>query len=64
MAITMPGPVPAAEMRGSPGGGRHHHLYRTYANEWWHFEYQPHTHSAPPRLPHPGAISRTPHSIG
>ena len=38
-------------------GGRHH-LYRTYANEWWHFEY--HTHSAPPRLPHPGAITWTP----
>jgi zinc D-Ala-D-Ala carboxypeptidase len=42
-------------------GGRHH-LYRIYANEWWHFEYQPHTHSAPPRLPHPGAITRTPQS--
>jgi hypothetical protein len=37
-------------------GGRHH-LYRMYANEWWHFEYQPHTHSAPPRLPHPGVAS-------
>ena len=33
-------------------GGRHH-LYRIYANEWWHFEYQPHSRSAPPRLPHP-----------
>jgi hypothetical protein len=42
-------------------GGRHH-LYRIYANEWWHFEYQPRTHSAPPRLPHPGAITRTPQS--
>jgi D-alanyl-D-alanine carboxypeptidase len=40
-------------------GGRHH-LYRIYANEWWHFEYQPHTRSAPPRLPHPGAITSTP----
>lgn len=42
-------------------GGRHH-LYRTYANEWWHFEYQPQAHasSAPPRLAHPGAVTRTP----
>jgi len=40
-------------------GGRHH-LYRTHANEWWHFEYQPHTHSAPLRLPHPGVITWTP----
>jgi hypothetical protein len=40
-------------------GGRHH-LYRIYANEWWHFEYLPHIHSAPPRLPHSGAIAWTP----
>jgi hypothetical protein len=40
-------------------GGRHH-LYRTYANEWWHFEYKPHTHGAPPRLPHPGATGINP----
>jgi zinc D-Ala-D-Ala carboxypeptidase len=31
-------------------------LYRTYDNEWWHFEY----HETPPiRLPHPAATLRT-----
>jgi D-alanyl-D-alanine dipeptidase len=29
-------------------------LYRTYDNEWWHFEYHP--GPPPPRLPHPVAI--------
>ena len=33
--------------------GAHHHLYRVYDNEWWHFEYWP--GGRPPRLPHPGA---------
>jgi hypothetical protein len=32
-------------------GGRHG-LYRTYDNEWWHFEYRP--DGRPVRLPHPG----------
>lgn len=40
-------------------GGRHH-LYRIYANEWWHFEYQPRARTAPARLPHPGVTARTP----
>lgn len=33
--------------------GARHHLYRTYDNEWWHFEYRP--EGRPPRLAHPGA---------
>lgn len=33
--------------------GAAHHLYRTYDNEWWHFEYRP--GGPPARLPHPGA---------
>ena len=28
-------------------------LYRTYDNEWWHFEHR--VGGPPPRLPHPGA---------
>ncbi|WP_433209044.1 D-alanyl-D-alanine carboxypeptidase family protein [Dactylosporangium sp. CS-047395] len=32
-------------------GGRHR-LYRTYDNEWWHFEYR--RDGCPVRLPHPG----------
>ncbi|MGW5053724.1 D-alanyl-D-alanine carboxypeptidase family protein [Actinokineospora sp. NPDC004072] len=36
-------------------GGRYG-LYRTYDNEWWHFEHHPATAGPPPpRLPHPGA---------
>jgi zinc D-Ala-D-Ala carboxypeptidase len=36
--------------------GARYHLYRTYDNEWWHFEYLPqHCHIPPQRLPHPGA---------
>nr|WP_030426676.1 D,D-peptidase/D,D-carboxypeptidase VanY-N [Allokutzneria albata] len=36
-------------------GGRYD-LYRTYDNEWWHFEYRPETDGRPPvRMPHPGA---------
>ncbi|MFF5990809.1 D,D-peptidase/D,D-carboxypeptidase VanY-N [Prauserella flavalba] len=35
--------------------GARHDLYRTYDNEWWHFEYRPETHGVPPRrLPYPG----------
>ncbi|WP_410657088.1 M15 family metallopeptidase [Amycolatopsis sp. lyj-112] len=30
-------------------------LYRTYDNEWWHFEHRP--DGAPTRLPHPGLVS-------
>lgn len=31
-------------------------LYRTYANEWWHFEYLPQARGVAPRLlAHPGA---------
>lgn len=33
--------------------GERYHLYRTYDNEWWHFEYRP--EGRPPRLAHPGA---------
>jgi len=29
-------------------------LYRTYDNEWWHFEHHP--EGPPPRLPHPGYL--------
>jgi hypothetical protein len=32
--------------------GARHELYRTYDNEWWHFEYRP--DGRPVRLPHPG----------
>ncbi|MER7277447.1 D-alanyl-D-alanine carboxypeptidase family protein [Dactylosporangium sp. NPDC000244] len=32
--------------------GDRHGLYRTYDNEWWHFEYRP--DGRPVRLPHPG----------
>ncbi|WP_432977458.1 D-alanyl-D-alanine carboxypeptidase family protein [Dactylosporangium sp. CA-233914] len=32
--------------------GARHGLYRTYDNEWWHFEYRP--DGCPVRLPHPG----------
>lgn len=36
--------------------GHRFDLYRTYANEWWHFEYLPQNHGvAPPLLAHPGA---------
>lgn len=35
--------------------GARYDLYRTYDNEWWHFEYRP--GGVPPRrLPYPGAI--------
>lgn len=35
--------------------GAAHDLYRTYDNEWWHFEYRPEQQGrALPRLPHPG----------
>jgi D-alanyl-D-alanine carboxypeptidase len=38
--------------------GARYHLYRTYDNEWWHFEYLPeHSHTPPRRLPHPGATT-------
>ncbi|HTJ32385.1 MAG TPA: D-alanyl-D-alanine carboxypeptidase family protein [Dactylosporangium sp.] len=41
-------------------GGRHG-LYRTYDNEWWHFEYRP--DGRPVRLPHPGLSGRAgPHA--
>ncbi|WP_245568451.1 D,D-peptidase/D,D-carboxypeptidase VanY-N [Nocardia concava] len=40
--------------------GSRHHLYRTYDNEWWHFEHRPETGGIPPRrLPHPGSPSYT-----
>lgn len=36
--------------------GARHDLYRTYDNEWWHFEHRPETGGTPPRRqPHPGA---------
>jgi D-alanyl-D-alanine carboxypeptidase len=36
-------------------GGRYD-LYRTYDNEWWHFEHRPDSGGTPPRRrPHPGA---------
>jgi D-alanyl-D-alanine carboxypeptidase len=46
--------------------GARYGLYRTYENEWWHFEYRP--EGRPEILPHPGAtrhgLTRTiPHSI-
>ncbi|GAB0105499.1 hypothetical protein JMUB6875_44780 [Nocardia sp. JMUB6875] len=38
-------------------GGRYD-LYRTYDNEWWHFEHRPETGGTPPRrLPHPGCTT-------
>lgn len=37
-------------------GGRFR-LYRTYDNEWWHFEHCPDAAVAPIRLPHPGAVA-------
>lgn len=40
-------------------GGRYR-LYRIYDNEWWHFEHRPNLPSAPPRLPHPGAVAWVP----
>ncbi|UWZ43440.1 D-alanyl-D-alanine carboxypeptidase family protein [Dactylosporangium matsuzakiense] len=40
-------------------GGRHG-LYRTYDNEWWHFEYRP--DGCPVRLPHPGLAAPTTHA--
>jgi hypothetical protein len=41
--------------------GAQYCLFRTYDNEWWHFEYRPETGGiAPARLPHPGVqIMRT-----
>jgi D-alanyl-D-alanine carboxypeptidase len=35
--------------------GARYHLYRTYDNEWWHFEHRPDDNRPPMRLPHPGA---------
>lgn len=36
--------------------GHQFDLYRTYANEWWHFEYLPQARGVAPRLlAHPGA---------
>ena len=37
-------------------GGRFR-LYRTYDNEWWHFEHRPEESVAPRRLPHPAALA-------
>ncbi|TNC25853.1 D,D-peptidase/D,D-carboxypeptidase VanY-N [Amycolatopsis alkalitolerans] len=37
--------------------GARHHLYRTYDNEWWHFEHHPGP-GEPLRVPHPGARAR------
>jgi hypothetical protein len=34
--------------------GWRYQLYRTYDNEWWHFE---HRHRPPLQLPHPGALA-------
>ncbi|MEV4515484.1 D-alanyl-D-alanine carboxypeptidase family protein [Dactylosporangium sp. NPDC049525] len=34
--------------------GDRHRLYRTYDNEWWHFEYRP--DGRPVRLPHSGLL--------
>jgi LAS superfamily LD-carboxypeptidase LdcB len=33
--------------------GARYNLYRTYDNEWWHFEHRLHR---PQRLPYPGAV--------
>ncbi|WP_189214174.1 MULTISPECIES: D-alanyl-D-alanine carboxypeptidase family protein [Actinokineospora] len=42
-------------------GGRYD-LYRTYDNEWWHFEHHPGRAGLPPvRLPHPGAARTARH---
>ncbi|GAA1666833.1 D,D-peptidase/D,D-carboxypeptidase VanY-N [Fodinicola feengrottensis] len=39
--------------------GWRYDLYRTYDNEWWHFEHRPQNPGqAPRRLPHPGWTSR------
>jgi zinc D-Ala-D-Ala carboxypeptidase len=47
---------PTAGARWLEEHGGHHHLYRPYDNEWWHFEYRPDYRGRPPRrLPHPGA---------
>ncbi len=36
--------------------GARYDLYRTYDNEWWHFEHRPDSGGTPPRRrPHPGA---------
>jgi hypothetical protein len=35
--------------------GARYDLYRTYDNEWWHFEYRP--EGRPRRLPYPGVFS-------
>ena len=35
--------------------GARYRLYRTYDNEWWHFEHR--TGGRPRRLPHPGAAT-------
>ncbi|MBG0564152.1 D-alanyl-D-alanine carboxypeptidase family protein [Actinoplanes aureus] len=49
----------AVDVRPSEGArwleehGARYGLYRTYDNEWWHFEYRP--EGRPVRLPHPGA---------
>ncbi|MDA3644806.1 D,D-peptidase/D,D-carboxypeptidase VanY-N [Saccharopolyspora indica] len=40
--------------------GARYDLYRTYDNEWWHFEHWPNCGSLPPRrLPHPGVERET-----
>lgn len=49
---------PAEGARWLERHGRRYGLYRTYDNEWWHFEYHPDT--APPRRPHPGAPAPAP----
>jgi hypothetical protein len=33
--------------------GARYDLYRTYDNEWWHFEHRPEAGTPPRRLPHP-----------
>ncbi|MBK1783678.1 D,D-peptidase/D,D-carboxypeptidase VanY-N [Prauserella cavernicola] len=39
--------------------GAGHDLYRTYDNEWWHFEHRPETGGMPPRrVSDPGAAAR------
>ncbi|MBK1787532.1 D,D-peptidase/D,D-carboxypeptidase VanY-N [Prauserella cavernicola] len=39
--------------------GAGHNLYRTYDNEWWHFEHRPETGGVPPRrAADPGADAR------
>lgn len=40
--------------------GARYHLFRTYDNEWWHFEHWPNSGNLPPRrLPHPGVERET-----